>query len=47
MDLVFGDTAAHEERQRIIQIEAELRGTPIVDSGRVKDKLVEEDEHAA
>ncbi|KAE8147789.1 general substrate transporter [Aspergillus avenaceus] len=27
MDLIFGDTAAHEEKQRIVQIEAELRGT--------------------
>jgi hypothetical protein len=25
MDLIFGDTAAYEEKQRIIQIEAELR----------------------
>ncbi|RHZ60145.1 hypothetical protein CDV55_103989 [Aspergillus turcosus] len=27
MDLIFGDTAAYEEKQRIIQIEAELRET--------------------
>ncbi|GIJ87310.1 hypothetical protein Asppvi_006216 [Aspergillus pseudoviridinutans] len=27
MDLTFGDTAAHEEKQRIVQIEAELRET--------------------
>ncbi|KAH8426455.1 sugar porter family MFS transporter [Aspergillus melleus] len=27
MDLIFGDTAAHEEKLRIVQIEAELRGT--------------------
>jgi hypothetical protein len=27
MDLIFGDTAAHEEKQRIVQIEAELRET--------------------
>lgn len=29
MDLIFGDTAAHEEKERIKHIEAELRGTPI------------------
>ncbi|KXG46091.1 Major facilitator superfamily domain, general substrate transporter [Penicillium griseofulvum] len=28
MDLIFGDTAAHEEKIRIKHIEAELRGTP-------------------
>lgn len=34
MDLIFGDTAAHEEKQRIKHIEAELRGVPIeVDDG--------------
>ncbi|KAK2758199.1 hypothetical protein FQN54_004043 [Arachnomyces sp. PD_36] len=47
MDLVFGDTAAHEERKRIVQIEAELRGTPILDSEHTKAKAIEEDEHAA
>lgn len=26
MDLAFGDTAAHEEKTRIRQIEAQLRG---------------------
>lgn len=26
MDLAFGDTAAHEEQERIKQIEAQLRG---------------------
>ncbi|GAB1205908.1 hypothetical protein APSETT445_004587 [Aspergillus pseudonomiae] len=36
MDLIFGDTAAHEEKQRIVQIEAELRGT----QGPNKDTLV-------
>lgn len=45
MDLVFGDTAAHEERQRIIQIEAELRGTPVAGLDHAKYKMVEEDEH--
>lgn len=29
MDLIFGDTQAHEERKRIVQIEAALRGTTI------------------
>ncbi|KAH8589153.1 MFS sugar transporter [Bisporella sp. PMI_857] len=29
MDLVFGDTAAHEEKQRLRQIEAQLRGVQI------------------
>jgi hypothetical protein len=36
MDLIFGDMAAHEEKQRIVQIEAELRGT----QSPVKDNLV-------
>lgn len=27
MDLIFGDTAAHEEKTRIKRIEAELHGT--------------------
>ncbi|KAL3461871.1 general substrate transporter [Aspergillus heterothallicus] len=31
MDLIFGDTAAHEEKKRIKHIEAQLRGTPIED----------------
>jgi hypothetical protein len=31
MDLIFGDTAAHEEKKRIKHIEAELRGTSIED----------------
>jgi len=29
MDLVFGDTTAHEEKQRLRQIEAQLRGVQI------------------
>jgi len=29
MDLVFGDTAAHEEKERLRQIEAQLRGVDI------------------
>ncbi|KAL4935119.1 hypothetical protein BDV06DRAFT_229123 [Aspergillus oleicola] len=31
MDLIFGDTAAHEEKKRIKRIEGQLRGTPVVD----------------
>lgn len=29
MDLIFGDTSAHEEKERIKHIEADLRGTPL------------------
>ena len=29
MDLVFGDTTAHEEKQRLRQIEAQLRGVQV------------------
>jgi hypothetical protein len=29
MDVAFGDTAAHEEKDRIRQIEAQLRGVQI------------------
>ncbi|CAG8265499.1 unnamed protein product [Penicillium salamii] len=42
MDLIFGDTAAHEEKKRIKHIEAELRGTPIEDDEFIKPV----DEHA-
>ncbi|CAG7918297.1 unnamed protein product [Penicillium olsonii] len=42
MDLIFGDTAAHEEKKRIKNIEAELRGTPIEDDEFMKPV----DEHA-
>ncbi|KAL4902105.1 hypothetical protein BDW74DRAFT_67082 [Aspergillus multicolor] len=35
MDLIFGDTAAHEEKTRIKRIEAELHGTPIDDGNEV------------
>ncbi|KAK9860493.1 hypothetical protein MYU51_005465 [Penicillium brevicompactum] len=42
MDLIFGDTAAHEEKKRIKHIEAELRGTPIED----EDFMKPVDEHA-
>lgn len=36
MDLIFGDTAAHEEKKRIKHIEAELRGTPIEEEDLIK-----------
>ncbi|EFE31798.1 MFS monosaccharide transporter, putative [Trichophyton benhamiae CBS 112371] len=42
MDSVFGDTEAHEEQKRIMQIEASLRGTAIGDSDAVKAKVLEE-----
>ncbi|OOQ81829.1 MFS monosaccharide transporter [Penicillium brasilianum] len=36
MDLIFGDTAAHEEKERIKHIEAELRGTHINETDDLK-----------
>ncbi|KAL2788195.1 general substrate transporter [Aspergillus keveii] len=42
MDLIFGDTAAHEEKKRIKHIEAQLRGTPIED-----DDFLKHDSHHA
>ncbi|KAJ5692397.1 hypothetical protein N7462_001820 [Penicillium macrosclerotiorum] len=36
MDLIFGDTAAHEEKERIKHIEAGLRGTNIDDDEELK-----------
>lgn len=36
MDLIFGDTAAHEEKKRIKHIEAELRGTPLDENEDLK-----------
>ncbi|KAL2838068.1 general substrate transporter [Aspergillus pseudodeflectus] len=42
MDLIFGDTAAHEEKKRIKHIEAQLRGTPIED-----DEVLKPVEHHA
>lgn len=41
MDLIFGDTAAHEEKERIKHIEAELRGTQVDEN----DNLKPVDEH--
>lgn len=45
MDLLFGDTAAHEEKQRIVQIEAQLRGTAIFEE--VEKEEAEHDDSAA
>ncbi|KAJ0414078.1 general substrate transporter [Aspergillus carlsbadensis] len=42
MDLIFGDTAAHEEKKRIKRIEAQLRGTTIADDELLKPA----DQHA-
>ncbi|KAL4892927.1 general substrate transporter [Aspergillus ambiguus] len=42
MDLIFGDTAAHEEKQRLVQIEAELReasSTPVKPSVREEEHV--------
>lgn len=38
MDLIFGDTAAHEEKKRIKQIEAHLRGAEIDEDDELKPK---------
>ncbi|GAB1211280.1 hypothetical protein ATERTT37_000393 [Aspergillus terreus] len=45
MDLIFGDTAAHEEKQRIVQIEAELRQTASGDADDLPKPSVREEEH--
>jgi hypothetical protein len=42
MDLVFGDTAAHEEQMRIKQIEAQLRGVQIDGTDLEKGGMVVE-----
>lgn len=36
MDLIFGDTAAHEEKKHIKNIEAQLRGLPVEDDEVLK-----------
>jgi hypothetical protein len=41
MDVVFGDTAAHEEKQRMRQIEAQLTGQHL--RGVEKDKAASEE----
>ncbi|PYH65264.1 sugar porter family MFS transporter [Aspergillus vadensis CBS 113365] len=48
MDLIFGDTAAHEEKQRIVGIEAQLRGidSHTVDPDFVKPFAQEEEDVA-
>lgn len=45
MDLIFGDTAAHEEKERIVHIEAQLRGTPLVSEDKLKEDIIQQ-EHA-
>ncbi|KAF5861125.1 hypothetical protein ETB97_000565 [Aspergillus alliaceus] len=45
MDLIFGDTAAHEEKQRIVQIEAELRGTQAPDKDNLVKPSVQQEEY--
>ncbi|GES65354.1 MFS monosaccharide transporter [Aspergillus terreus] len=45
MDLIFGDTAAHEEKQRIVQIEAELRRTASEGADGLPKPSVREEEH--
>lgn len=40
MDLAFGDTAAHEEKDRIRQIEAQLRGVQIDGTDLEKGSMV-------
>ncbi|PWY82210.1 general substrate transporter [Aspergillus heteromorphus CBS 117.55] len=47
MDLIFGDTAAHEEKRSIIQIEAQLRAThdQLIDRNFLKP-IAQEDENA-
>ncbi|KAF7179780.1 hypothetical protein CNMCM7691_008830 [Aspergillus felis] len=44
MDLIFGDTAAHEEKQRIVQIEAELRETHAGDPDLEKKPYARQEE---
>lgn len=46
MDLIFGDTVAHDEKERIVQIEAELRGTRSVDQDLDKRPFAQHAEHA-
>ena len=40
MDLAFGDTAAHEEKDRIRQIEAQLRGVQVDGTDLEKGGLI-------
>lgn len=49
MDLIFGDTAAHEEKQRIVQIEAHLHGTGVgtITKDALDGPSVQQDEHVA
>ncbi|OKL63028.1 hypothetical protein UA08_01939 [Talaromyces atroroseus] len=43
MDLIFGDTAAHEEKQRIVHFEAQLRGMPLVSEDVLKEEIVQQE----
>ncbi|KAL1981233.1 hypothetical protein VTN96DRAFT_2946 [Rasamsonia emersonii] len=43
MDLIFGDTAAHEEKERIVHIEAQLRGTPLVSEDVLKQDIAHQE----
>ncbi|EEA19525.1 hypothetical protein TMatcc_009659 [Talaromyces marneffei ATCC 18224] len=43
MDLIFGDTAAHEEKERIVHIEAQLRGVPLVSQEVLKGDIVQQE----
>lgn len=43
MDLIFGDTAAHEEKKRIKQIEAHLRGNELDEDDELKPKEMHEE----
>jgi hypothetical protein len=42
MDLVFGDTAAHEEKERIRTIEAQLRGVHVDGTQNEKETALTE-----
>lgn len=45
MDLIFGDTAAHEEKKRIKHIEAQLRGASIGDLDELKEPMDQQEEN--
>ncbi|KAE8354236.1 hypothetical protein BDV28DRAFT_88795 [Aspergillus coremiiformis] len=43
IDLFFGDTAAHEEKERVVQVESEVRGTQVPDKDSVAKPSVEQE----
>lgn len=45
MDLVFGDTAAHEEKERMRQIEAQLTGRTLGSDAKAAIITEEHAEH--